>query len=200
MKILAFCSALNCSYIALEWDDKQIFKTIENDENYHSLYILNELKKMDFNFRKLDFIAVNTGVGSFSGIRVALTIAKVIASEINIPIVPLTTSEILLDYYKRDILLMDARRDMYFVGDIKETKLVQKSKINEYIKNKSVVCDKRCKDLSEKFVCFEDEKINVAQTLLKIAKDKYNKTKDKADFHYMKIDANYVQTPPIFGI
>ena len=38
MNILAICSALNNSYLALEINNKKVAKIIKSDENYHSLY------------------------------------------------------------------------------------------------------------------------------------------------------------------
>ena len=93
MNILALCSALNNSYLALEKNNDTISKIIKSDENYHSLYLVKEIKKLlednNLKMNELDFVAVNVGPGSFTGIRVALTIAKIITGEINIPLVPL---------------------------------------------------------------------------------------------------------------
>ena len=88
MNILAFCCALNNSYLALSKDFKIDSKIIKSDENYHSLYLLNEIKTILENnklkFNDINLIAVNTGPGSFTGIRVALTIARIMASELSI--------------------------------------------------------------------------------------------------------------------
>ena len=49
MNILAICCALDNSYIAIKYDDKIISKIIKSDENYHSLYIISEIKKLTEN-------------------------------------------------------------------------------------------------------------------------------------------------------
>ncbi|MBR1617149.1 tRNA (adenosine(37)-N6)-threonylcarbamoyltransferase complex dimerization subunit type 1 TsaB [bacterium] len=203
MNILALDSALNKSYLALEFNNEIKSEIIESDQNYHSLYLIEKIKNFmkDKSFNELDFLAVNIGPGSFTGIRVALTIAKVISGEINLPIVGLNTSEILLEAYDCDLLVMDARRDMYYVGDRKNITLIKKEEIQNHIIQNKIVCDKRSMDIKENSICFEDEKnsVDIGKVILKLAKDKWQKTQDKSQFNPALIQANYIQTPPIFG-
>lgn len=50
-------------------------------------YKLETIKKeLDFNFKALEGVIVNKGPGSYTGIRVGITIAKTIAYSLNIPI------------------------------------------------------------------------------------------------------------------
>lgn len=204
MNILAIDSALNNSYIALQKDKNIISKIIKSDENYHSLYLIKEIKalfeQINSSFDDLDLITVNCGFGSFTGIRVALTIAKVMAGELNLPIIPLTTNEILLNSYEADLLLMDARRDMYYLSDKNNTNLIYKDKIDDLIKNKKILCDKRSSSLSKNSICFEEIEKDLGKTMIKLALEKYSNANNKDDFNYLKIKANYIQTPPIFGV
>ena len=201
MNILAFCCALNNTYLALEYKGSKITKTIKSDSNYHSLYLIETIKKLfdenNFEFKNLDIIAVNLGPGSFTGIRVALVVAKVLAGELNIPIVGLNTAEILLKAYDADTLLMDARRDMYYLGDDKKIELIYKDKIENH-RNKKVICDKRCKGIIENSICFEESDKDIGKVILELAKEKYGKTEDKTQFNPLNIKANYIQTPPVF--
>ena len=134
MNSLAICSALNNSYIAIKYDNKIFSKTIKSGENYHSLYIISQIKdlteKNSIKLSDIDIITVNCGPGSFTGIRVALSIAKIIAGELNKPLVGLNTAEILLETYDSDALIMDARRDMFYLGDKNEIKLIYKNQIS----------------------------------------------------------------------
>ena len=86
MNILAICSALNNSYLALQINDKQYSKIIKSDENYHSLYLISKIKELcnenNFELSNLDAITVNCGQGSFTGIRVAMSVAKIMAGEL----------------------------------------------------------------------------------------------------------------------
>lgn len=201
MNILALDSALNKSYFGFLYEEKEIYKTLESDKNnYHSLYLIPEIKECakvyDIDFKKLNAIAVNTGIGSFTGIRVAMSIAKVLAGELELPLIPLFTNEILLREFDCDLLITDARRDMFFISTKEDTQLIYKDKINEIdVKNKKILTDKRCSELFLSAVCYEDKEANLAKTMVDLALEKYAKG---GDFNYLKAQANYVQTPPIF--
>lgn len=198
---LAYCCALNNTYIALQVENKIFSKIIKSDENYHSLYLISEIKNMcsknDFELKNLDFITTNLGPGSFTGIRVSLTVAKVMASELNLPLVGLNTPEILLTAFDCDYLIMDARRDMYYIGTKEKTELVYKDKMPE-LKGKILV-DKRSSEIFKNTICFEDVEKDLGSIMIKLADKKYLNSKSKSEFNYLNINANYIQTPPIFA-
>ena len=202
MNILALCCAFNNSFLGISYDDKNISRIIKSDENYHSLYLMPEIKKIfsenNFDFKKLDLIAINLGPGSFSGLRVALSIAKIMAYELNIPLVGLNSSEILLNAYNCDYLLMDARRDMYFLGTKDKIELIYKKELNIDFSNKKLLCDKNCFVDFPNSICFENENLDISKTIIKLAIDKFVNSKDKSEFDAIKVQANYIQTPPIF--
>ena len=45
---------------------------------------------------------------------------------------------------------------------------------------------------------YEDFKKDLGETMLEIAEEKYLNSKDKDEFNYLKVQANYIQTPPVF--
>lgn len=200
MNILTICSALNNSYIAISYEGKTITKTIESDENYHSLYLISKIKELfkneNMDFKKLDLIGVNTGQGSFTGIRVALTIAKVMASELKIPLISLNTTDILLKTYDANYLIMDARRDMYYLGDKNGTKLILKDEIKNLDLKGKIITDNRSKDLFSNAICYEQKNKDIGLTMLSLTKEKFEANND--DFSYLNVKANYIQTPPVF--
>ena len=205
MNILALCSALNNSYLALEKNGEIFSEIIKSDENYHSLYLIEKIKNIlennNLKMNELDFIAVNVGPGSFTGIRVALTVAKVMAGELNIPLVPLDSVNILLNAYEADLFLSDARRDMYFIGTKDKIDLIYKDKFDETvneISSKKVVCDKRLSKIVPNSICYEEHDFDLGKIMLKLAKEKYQNTSNKDIFNPMLIKANYIQTPPVF--
>ena len=201
MNILTICSALNNSYLGLKTQDKIKSKIIKSDENYHSLYLITEIQKLlhdnSVTPKDIDIIGVNCGPGSFTGIRVALTIAKVMAGELNIPLIPLNTSEILLKTYNKKYLIMDARRDMYFIGTKDNIELKYKDKINLNSDNE-ILCDKRSLELFPNATCYEEKEKDPTPVMIEITQEKYNNSKNKDEFNYMLIKANYIQTPPVF--
>ena len=203
MNILAFCSALDKTYLAIKFGDKIIEKTIKSDENYHSLYLIQELKNIfssnKLSFDELDFVTVNCGPGSFTGIRVALSIAKIITGELKKPLVPLNTAQILLETYNCNKLIMDARRDMFFVGTKDKIELILKENVKDFLKESDkILVDKNSKEYFKHALCYEEENKNIALTMLKLAENKFLSDKDKKEFDYLKTEANYIQTPPVF--
>ena len=118
MNILSIDTVLDKSYIALSLNDKDIYRQINSDEkNYHSAYLIKVLKEIlnenNVSLKDVDYIGVNTGVGSFTGIRLGLTIAKVISTRLNIKTVPYNTTEVLSNAYtKKTIMLYDRRNSV----------------------------------------------------------------------------------------
>jgi len=198
--ILAVCSALNNSYIALKIGNNMYSNIIKSDENYHSLYLIKEIKNIinsvDFKLQDLSYIATNLGPGSFTGIRVSLTVAKIMAQELNIPLVGLNCAEILLNAYNCDYLVMDARRDMFYLGTKDKIDLIYKDSIPD-LKGK-ILCDKRSKEKFQNAICFEEQEADIGKIMIKLAQDKYNNSINKDEFSYFNVNANYIQTPPIF--
>ncbi len=202
MNILTICSALNNSYLGIKYNNQEFCETIKSDENYHSLYLISKIKELleknNIELKDIDVIGVNCGPGSFTGIRVALSVAKIIAGELNKPLVDLNTAEILLTAFNCEALLMDARRDMYFIGTKEDIKLVYKDKIEDEIQNKKLLCDKRCFEVYPSSICFELEDKNLSSVMLKLTEDKFKNSKNVEEFNYLNIQANYIQTPPVF--
>lgn len=66
----------------------------------------------------IDKIFVVTGPGSFTGIRVGLTVAKVMSWGLNIPLIPLSELELLATIGKSDLIIpvIDARRGYVYGG------------------------------------------------------------------------------------
>ena len=204
MNLLAICSALDNSYIAIKYDGKILSKIIKSDKNYHSLYIISEIKKIiennNIKLENLDAITVNCGPGSFTGIRVALTNAKVLAGELDKPLIPLNTAEILLKAYDCDYLLMDARRDMFYFGNQEKIELIYKDKINDELtkkESKKIIADKKCSQIFKNTICFEEKENDLGTVMLDLAEEKFEKADDKKIFNHFQVSANYIQTPPI---
>lgn len=203
MNLIAFCSALDKTFLAIKYDGNIYSEIIKSDENYHSLYLISKIKdifeKNKFEFNVLDGIIVNCGPGSFTGIRVAMSIAKVMAGELNLPLISLDTSSILLSAYNCDKLIMDARRDMFFVGTNDKIELVLKNNIKDYIsENDKLIADKNSKLLFPNAICYEDLDKNIAMNMLELGENKLLNSKNKEEFNYMNVKANYIQTPPVF--
>lgn len=85
--------------VALYKDLVILDKIIINDAKSTSIEtmpaIVSLLEKNNLEIKDVNRIAVDKGPGSFTGIRIGVTIAKVLAYSLNIPIVSLTSLEIM---------------------------------------------------------------------------------------------------------
>ena len=116
-------------------------ETILSDMSSKLLPIIdNGLKELDLKLGNIDKIFVVNGPGSFTGIRVGVTVAKTIAWALKKEIIPLSSLELIAttDTLKRYIVpMIDARRNNVFAGIydnnlncIKEDKLVSTEEIS----------------------------------------------------------------------
>lgn len=93
-------------------------------------------KKTDFEIRDIDKIFVTVGPGSFTGVRVGITVAKTISWGLNIPVYPISTLQYLASINtdkNRIISIIDARRGNVFVGVYdRDLNLLDKEKLISY--------------------------------------------------------------------
>lgn len=209
MNILSIDTVLDKSYIALSLNDKDIYRQINSDEkNYHSAYLIKVLKeilnKNNVSLKDIDYIGVNTGVGSFTGIRVGLTIAKVISNRLNIKTVPYNTAEVLSNAFDNKNIMLDARRNSVFRSkngaDIElisyEEALQTSENSNErYISDLSLYENAYFEKIKSKLIPYEKENKNLAIAELAVVK---NKIKENKITDTYSLKPTYIQTPPIF--
>lgn len=209
MNILSIDTVLDKSYIALSLNDKDIYRQINSDEkNYHSAYLIKVLKEIlnenNVSLKDVDYIGVNTGVGSFTGIRVGLTIAKVISNRLNIKTVPYNTAEVLSNAFDNKNIMLDARRNSVFRSkngaDIElisyEEALQTSENSNEgYISDLSLYENAYFEKIKSKLIPYEKENKNLAIAELAVVK---NKIKENKITDTYSLKPTYIQTPPIF--
>ena len=101
MKTLTFDTSLDKTFVTLFDDEKMLAsEIIENhNEKYHSAYlipaIVEILKKNNLTMKDINVIGTNVGPGSFTGIRACVTVARVIAQQLEMPLVGISSLEIL---------------------------------------------------------------------------------------------------------
>lgn len=216
MNILAFDTSLNKTYIALSKGDFTVSKTYESDENnYHSAYLISGIKKLleenNSTLQDIDFLAVNNGPGSFTGIRAGVTVAKTLAKELNKNAAGLNSLDILYNAYQNlnpDVIL-DARRGQFYFRSTTstnmhtafKTKLVPYSEISNLITKNTVVCDtsslksikEYLKDRDINIINFEEDNIDLSDALITLAKEYSNDD----NLSWNTLNAAYIQAPPI---
>lgn len=99
MKILAFDTSMSACSVALVSDNKLIGKLERMNIHGHSEILIPLIEKLLSNakthYSDLNLIAVTIGPGSFTGIRVGLSVAKAINTSLGIKTTGIMTTELL---------------------------------------------------------------------------------------------------------
>lgn len=124
MKILAIDSSGLVASVAVLVDDILVGEYTINNKKTHSQTLLPMLETMlqmaDIDISEMNAVAVASGPGSFTGLRIGAATAKGLAGALHIPIIPVPTLEALA-YNHVQIEgvvcpLMDARRQQVYFG------------------------------------------------------------------------------------
>ena len=134
MKILAIDTSTTHSSCAVMDDNNIVGDFSINQSMSHNeilLVMVDEmLKKLNIDIEDIDLFVAVTGPGSFTGIRIGVTVVKALAMALNKPIVAVNTLEALsfgVFTDKKKIPLIDARGERVYYG------------VYEGINNKNIV-------------------------------------------------------------
>lgn len=124
MLVLGIDSSTEMAAISLLNDDKIIAEINLALYRRHSERLLPNIahlfKESDYTIKEIDVIAVTIGPGSFTGLRIALSTVKGFAQALNIPVVGISTLEVLAYNYKsvKGLLVpvIDARRERVYTA------------------------------------------------------------------------------------
>lgn len=120
MKTLIMDSATNRLYTALLEDEKIIYESYVEGKNDHAKAILVEVdkacKKANIELLELNQIIVGVGPGSYTGVRMAVTVGKMIATlDSQIKLYRISTLLLMASASKKRVLsCVDARRGNVF--------------------------------------------------------------------------------------
>lgn len=182
--------------IAIFKNDKQIYYSCEKSNNDLSRKVLPKIdeafKSLNISKNKIDEIYVVNGPGSFTGIRVGVTIAKVLAWSLNIRIYVVSSLELLAtaDIKTKYIVpLIDARRDYFYAGIYSENKIIME---DAYISRSTLLEKINEIDSIDKFTFVSFDNINEINTVKPdIHIDKILGTKVSINPH--KVNPNYLK-------
>ena len=215
MKVLTFDTSLDKTYVTLSDNDKFLSdKIIENhDEKYHSAFLIPTivaiLKNNNLTMQDIDVIGTNIGPGSFTGIRACVTVARVMAQQLNIPLVGVSSLEILSQINKetsKTITVLDARKKHYYTAVYDNNNEIQKPELTSEenllkkdFSNAFVIADKVSHDfLQEKginSVIYTELNEDLGKHLNKLVRQKIEKATD--NFMWAKLKPLYLQAPPV---
>lgn len=203
MKLLAFDTCLDKTYITLSDDNKIIeSKIIVSDgENYHSAYLISTivqiLKESGLEPKDLDMIATDIGPGSFTGIRACVTVARVLAQQLSIKAVGISSLEILSKILgDNDLVALDARKNKAYIYDGEVKDAIELEEVDKLVKGRRVITDNSLKERLSQFadnaISYQEGNYPLGNILSKLAQ-----TKDETE--WAKLKPLYIQPPPVFG-
>jgi tRNA threonylcarbamoyl adenosine modification protein YeaZ len=143
MYTLIIDSATKVLYHALVKDDKVVAEAYTNGQNDHAKNIVSIVEKFlkDENITtdNLDKIVCGIGPGSYTGVRMAVTVSKMLGAFKNIPVYEISTLALISSGMEGKCLSMiDARRGNAFAGIYQDGNLIGKEAIinkEEFLKN-----------------------------------------------------------------
>ncbi len=140
MSTLIIDTSTKYLYLCLVKDNKVIQEILEDgNKNHapHSVLLIEEiLKNNNININDLNEVVCGIGPGSYTGLRISLTIAKMICSFKNIPLKTISTLYLMSSAYEgRIVPVISARRENYFCGGYENNK----SLFDEGVKTKEEI-------------------------------------------------------------
>jgi len=172
----------------------------ESIPNKHSVYTTSYLKQVLDNANitpeNIDKILITTGPGSFTGIRIGLTIAKVYAYLLKKDIIPVSSLKILALSTSQDncyLALIDAKHDNYYMGLYdKDYNEIVEPKFTNIEEVKKIIKKYNPKIISNNEIVINDNKVEkTTLNLVKIVD--YYKNKKEENVHLIK--PNYLKLP-----
>ncbi len=123
--LLALDTATEYCSVALS-KNQQIFSRAEHCKNQHAAKLLgmidDVLKQAQITLQDLDAIAFGCGPGSFTGVRIAVSVTQGLAYGLNKPVIPISTLQIMAQAahqqygVKRALVALDARMQQIYYG------------------------------------------------------------------------------------
>lgn len=199
MITLAFDTCLDKMYAVLKKDGEILAsKVVENTGNkYHSAFLISTLQEImslnDVKPQNVNLIAVNIGPGSFTGIRACVTVARVMAQQLDCKAVGVSSLEILSRLAdKNPLVALDARKDsayLYYDGEIRGA--IRLEEVQEIIKKGeySVITDDKLQPILGG-TSYQQITCQLGVILADIAENK------NAEGNWRKLKPLYIQPPP----
>ena len=109
--------------------DKIQYGAFQRQSEYAVSEVENILKRNNISAKDLSRVVITNGPGSYTGIRIALTIGKTLASFLNIGFCPISTLNAIAGVRGKKIALLDARSKRAYLGIYENGKKVIEDKV-----------------------------------------------------------------------
>lgn len=205
MRMLSFDTCLDKTYVTLSDGENYVNKVImSNGENYHSAYLISTiveiLKSQNLTPDDLDYISTDIGPGSFTGIRACTTVARMLAQQLDIGLVGVSSLEILSRICGgNDVVVLDARKDKGYLYDNEIKGAIDLEEIDKIVKGKKVITDdslySRLTEAGADGISYQQSDYKLGEILAKIAQEKISAG---IDTDWRKLKPLYIQPPPVF--
>ncbi len=203
MILLAFDTCLDKTYVTLS-DNGKIIKSeiiFSDGENYHSAYLISTivkvLKEAGLTPNDLDIIATDIGPGSFTGIRACVTVARVLAQQLNIKAVGVSSLEILSEILgDNDLVALDARKNKAYIYDGEIKGAIELEEVDKLVKDRRVITDN---SLKERLSQNASDAISYQAGIYPLGDILSKLGTQKKETEWQKLKPLYIQPPPVFG-
>lgn len=133
VKTLLLDSSGNYLNVALAIDNKIVkeisYECFHKQSEMMVPEIENILNEYNFVAKDINEVIVTIGPGSYTGLRIALTIAKIMGYALNIPIYTLSSLEILEKKGETSICLINARSKRSYIGIYKDGEVIKEDSV-----------------------------------------------------------------------
>lgn len=199
MITLAFDTCLDKMYIVLKQDNRILASKIvlNQDNKYHSAFLISTIQEVlstnNIKPQDINLIAVNIGPGSFTGIRACVTVARVMAQQLDCKAVGISSLEILSKIStKNPLVALDARKNsayLYYDGEIKGA--IQLEEIKKIIErgNYTVITDDKLQPILGG-TSYQQGEYSLGEILAELAEN------SDAEGNWRKLKPLYIQPPP----
>ena len=202
MNILVFDTCLDKMYVTLRTEEEILSSEIvkNTESKYHSAFLISTitgvLLKNNLKPKDLDVIGINIGPGSFTGIRACTTVARVMAQQLNIKAIGVSSLEILSKLGgENPLVALDARKNKaYLWHNGKIQGAIEIEKVEEIIKNGNynvITDDKLQQKLGGK--SYQQEDYPLGDILSNIVLERI----PNSDGNWARLMPLYIQPPPM---
>ena len=193
-------------YVVLKRDNVILSsKIVENQDNkYHSAFLISNireiLKRNGLTPKDITSIATDVGPGSFTGIRACTTVARMLAQQLNIGLIGISSLEILSRILgENDLVALDARKNKAYFYDEEIKGAIELEEVDKIIKGKKVITDDslypRFSEICDEVISYQQNDYPLGEILTKIAEEKIE---SGIDTDWRKLKPLYIQPPPVF--
>lgn len=128
MNSLIVDTATKNLYISLIKDDVVLDEYINNESREHSKNIMPEIEniliKNNVDIKEINRIYVGIGPGSYTGVRIGVTVCKMLAWTLNIPLYEFSSLYLMGSNLTNKAVLIDARRGNAFCAEYENDKCI----------------------------------------------------------------------------